>query len=281
MGHGEPLSTYVDEVIEKRQREIHVFEELTAYISGWHGGIHVTDFSAWSHAPTAIEEAQGICKQLRITSRSSLHVRVDVEKRRIFKTLARPSDRYDRYESDRPRPDEVIMRRHVWDSHEGSMASRSAFADVVLSMPFGVKVSDDPGEHATQLLLAVQPKAGPKWPFFYSGMGLGEIRDSSVERVDLDGPPDDLDRFDRSMERWARLNFRGRLSLEIPHGMKDPDVAKHLKVVDMWPVLDRHLLGGVASKMSIYSGEPKMRFKITYPAAIDGVASIPVLEHQT
>ncbi len=280
MGRDEPVRVFEDEVVETRKRTIHVFEELTARVSAWHAGRHITDFTAFTHLPTAITEAEEICERYSINKRSSLHIRVDVEQRRVFK-VRDPSDRFEGYLSQSPRPDEVIMRRHVWDSHKGILHARRVEADVELSMPYGVKAADDPGDQIVQILAAVQPRMGPKWPFFYEGLGLGEIRSTFVERRDAGPPKGDPDRLSKSMDRWGELAIKGRLSLEIPDHVKAAQVQSHLKEIDMSILLDRNFLGGVVNRMCIYSGTPTLRFRVTYPAALDGQVVVPALEHMT
>jgi len=272
--HKNPVLIFEDEIIEKRKRIVHVFEDVTATITAWHGDEQLSSHSSLNNADSAIEEAEGLCKRYGVTPKASLHFRVDVKKERSYRTLLRDG-KWPEYDSKRAKPCLTILRRHVWDSHVGKLETNRAFADFEILLPVGMKPEDDPGAALIQLLDSVEPQVDQD--MLWDGFGVGEATIDSCVRVEFDGLPPKPDRADRNVSRWANLLVRGRLGLEVPIKMSAKAVLKHLESVDLNVRIDWAFLDGIAHRLVVYSGAPAARFTVNYPAAIEMEIVAPLM----
>jgi hypothetical protein len=222
------LKEFSEEVVARSTRTIHEIEQESGTIELWHEGVRVDTLTTYTDVSYALEAAPEIVERFRISPKSSLHVRVRVDRKRGLR--AGPGElKYGRRDyAETVGSDWSVLRRHVWDSHAGPLE-----AGRELALPFSMSafhaspdVRPDFGGSDEALGLTIREIAYLSDDLLWSGWGFGEVRVDAVDRIELDAKPDHVE-AERASGRplvWTQLRFVGVFLATVPAGI-DADEA--------------------------------------------------------
>lgn len=220
------LEEFREEVVQRSERTIHVVEEEAGVIELWHEGTLVDVLTTYSSLRYALDSAPEVVARHRITSSSTLHVRVRAERTRGLRTG--PGEmRYGRLVYEKSiGPDWVAGRRHAWDSHAGLLPD-----GLQVLIPFEVSafvatrgVRPDPVALGRLTVREIQHLPDER---LWEGWGFGEVRDVEAECIPLDERPEHIRREggDDGL-LWTRIRFTGGWSVALPHGIPAASVVE-------------------------------------------------------
>ncbi|MGU3656185.1 hypothetical protein [Methylobacterium fujisawaense] len=233
------LKEFSEEVVARSTRTIHVIEQDSGTIELWHEGVLVDTLTTYTDLGYALEAAPEVVERFRLTPASSLHVRVRACRKRGLR--AGPGElRYGRRDyAETVGTDWSVLRRHVWDSHDGPME-----AGRELALPFSMSafhgapdVRPDFGASDEALGLTVREIGGLPDELLWSGWGFGEVRVDAVDLIELEGRPAHVEAVRPSGRPllWTQLRFVGVFVATVPAGIDADEAVRTLTLLEAEP----------------------------------------------
>lgn len=247
------VSEYVDEVVSRTTRKVHVVEEEGAEITLWHGG-RFLDRQGGGPLASCMREAARFMERFSVGPRSSLHVRVGIERSRSFRVLTREGkDRWGNpeYETSPARPCVRIGQRHVWDSHDGDIVHQASTVGFERTEWIGFHdEACDPGGQLGSYYAAAEPSVAAE--DLWAGFGHGAAAITGIRREE--GVPGHLDVRGDRIHHWAKVTVEGTCEVLSPPGTGQTELERYLEGVDLDVRHDRDALGKLPNRWSHYCG---------------------------
>ena len=251
------VDEYADVVLQRRSRDVHVLEEVTATISAWHGNSMVASLEGYSSLQPALSRTRHFEEAFSLTPASSMFLRVEERVVRRWRPVRSVDSGHGAtYESDDARPRKKSGIRHVWDSRTGPIPQEGRDAWFEIENWVGLGAYDIPDPVLTATFLDVEAVL-ERPASLLTGIGLGRtvVRETNVVRC----PPPDRIRDRAGVESFAKVTLRGTCPILVPPDADEAAVSSFLGRVNLVSLIEWETLRafvGERRQPVLWTGEP-------------------------